>query len=404
MRNKIIVILSIFAVSWSQFLTPLNAAPTRAEAINVFVDPDFPLPVGDSLLSFYRKKQYTFMYKEIIPIASVNHTYFEILGSNGDGYPDFYGGIQQLYDGSKAAIFSAWDVNAPCCANSQPGSAPVEDQVSVIAKGDRTVTRQFGGEGTGMNSMINNFSWNLNEKVAMLAEIEPAGKNSIISAAIKVGNGPWEFMTSFLIPEKIDAGMPGGVSFIEDYGPGSESPQYRAMHVGPTIVADEYGNKTVFTNYYAMASSPSKGHRIQNVGDKLFVETGLSAQTGAKPDYRFQLLAPSIIPDFSDAIKLIESKTSGFSTKYQERLAREKAAAELAAIKAAEEAKAKEIAEANALAEAKAKAELEAKAKADEAAKLKLVSKKKSITCIKGNITKKIIGTNPKCPAGYKKK
>ena len=27
-----------------------------------------------------------------------------------------------------------------------------------------------------------------------------------------------------------------------------------------------------------------------------------------------------------------------------------------------------------------------------------------SIVCVKGGITKKIVGINPKCPAGYKKK
>ena len=32
------------------------------------------------------------------------------------------------------------------------------------------------------------------------------------------------------------------------------------------------------------------------------------------------------------------------------------------------------------------------------------ISKRKSINCIKGKITKKVTGTNPKCPTGYKKK
>jgi hypothetical protein len=32
------------------------------------------------------------------------------------------------------------------------------------------------------------------------------------------------------------------------------------------------------------------------------------------------------------------------------------------------------------------------------------VAVKKSITCVKGKITRKIAGTNPKCPAGFKKK
>jgi hypothetical protein len=31
-------------------------------------------------------------------------------------------------------------------------------------------------------------------------------------------------------------------------------------------------------------------------------------------------------------------------------------------------------------------------------------SSKKTITCIKGKLTKKIIAISPKCPSGYKKK
>jgi hypothetical protein len=38
---------------------------------------------------------------------------------------------------------------------------------------------------------------------------------------------------------------------------------------------------------------------------------------------------------------------------------------------------------------------MEAKAKADA---------QKSITCVKGKLKKKVSGTNPKCPKGYKKK
>ena len=37
-------------------------------------------------------------------------------------------------------------------------------------------------------------------------------------------------------------------------------------------------------------------------------------------------------------------------------------------------------------------------------AKSSVASKKKSITCTKGKLTKKIVGTNPKCPAGFKPK
>lgn len=405
MFKRVMLCLSLILSSTFYVNNLPASADQRAEAINIYVDPDFPLPAGDSLLSYYRKKKFTFMYKEIVPLVSSNTTYFEILGSNGEGFPDFYGGIQQLGDGTKAAIFSAWDVKSPCCASVLPGSAPIENQVTVLAKGARTVTRQFGGEGSGMNSMINNFEWKLNEKVSMVAEIEPAGEKSIISAAIRIGDGEWEFMTSFLVPIKLDAGMPGGASFIEDFGSGTPTPQKRSMLVGPTVVADEYGVMTPFTNYYVAASSPSLGHKITLQGPKLLVETGLSPQQEAKPDYRFTLDRPNSLPDFSAAIKLIEAQTTGTSTKYQERLAREKAAAELAAMKAAEEAKAKQIAEANAAAEAKAKAELEALAKEKLSQnKTSAPSKFKTITCYKGKVSKKITGKKPKCPSGFKQK
>jgi hypothetical protein len=35
---------------------------------------------------------------------------------------------------------------------------------------------------------------------------------------------------------------------------------------------------------------------------------------------------------------------------------------------------------------------------------VKQASKKSTITCVKGKLTKKVTGVNPKCPTGYKKK
>ena len=83
----------------------------RADVINVFFDPDTPLPAGETFKSYYERKKFVYVYREIIPTEVGGNTYFEILGANS-GYPDYYGGIQYFKDGSKAAIFSAWDVGA----------------------------------------------------------------------------------------------------------------------------------------------------------------------------------------------------------------------------------------------------------------------------------------------------
>jgi membrane protein involved in colicin uptake len=86
-------------------------------------------------------------------------------------------------------------------------------------------------------------------------------------------------------------------------------------------------------------------------------------------------------------------------------------AEQIAAEEVAAKAKAEAEAKAKAEMEAKAKAEMEAKAKADAEAKAKAemeakakADAQKSITCVKGKLKKKVSGTNPKCPKGYKKK
>jgi len=382
------------------FLATLQGTPaqaeglaTRADAVNVFYDPD--LAAGQSLLSFYQSRKFIYIYREIIPLEAANSTYFAILGSGG-GYPDFYGGIQLLYDGRKAAIFSVWDVGSDgACSSCQPGTAPEEKQASVWAKGPRTTTRMFGGEGTGMNSMIYDFEWKFGQKVAMLASVEPAGVGSLISAAFKNGDDPWEFATSFYVPARYDMGMPGNYSFVEDYaspGPSNES-QPRSYLVGPSLGEDKDGNRYYFTNVWVSANNSTgtgipNRHSVAIEGSWLRVRTGIPASPDSRINYRLQIPKPTTFPDISAAKALLESKVVGKSTRYQEELERIE-----------QEAKARALAEANAKAEAEARALIDAAKKA-AAAK----AKRTTITCVKGKAVKKVTGLRPKCPAGFKKR
>jgi len=392
-----------------------------ADRIDLFFDPEFPLPPGESLLTYYQGKKYRFMYREIIPTEVGGHTYFAILGSNG-GYPDFYGGIQHFKDGTKAAIFSAWDVGANgACGTCLPGTAPADKQVSVWAKGSRTVTRPFGYEGTGMNSMIYGFDWKIGQKVGMLASIEPAGNGSLISSAIKNGDEAWEFMTSFYVPTRYDMGMPGGYSFLEDWV--GESEITRSFLVGPSYLEDGNGVGIYFTNVYAYSSNISGAkipnrHSISIEGSWLKVRSGIPLQTSYSVEKRLQLIKPATFPDISKGKELLEKVVEGKSTRSIEFKAKQdaeaKAAAELKAkqdaeAKAAAELKAKQDAEAKAAAELKAKQDAEAKAAAElkakqEAAAKAAAAKKTTITCTKRKLTKKVTAVKPKCPAGYKKK
>jgi hypothetical protein len=269
--------------------------------------------------------------------------------------------------------------------------------------------------------MIYGFDWKLNQKVAMLASIEPAGTGSLISAAFKNGNEPWEFMTSFYVPTRYDMGMPGGYSFLEDWTGGAENIA-RSYLVGPSYLEDEDSNGAYLTNAYVGVHNPTgtkipNKHSITVENSWLRVRSGISIQASAKPEYRLQLQKPTQFPDIIEGKALLESKTAGKSTRYQEKLKRLEAAmaAKTAAdliVKAEAEAKAKIDALAKAEADAKAKIDALAKAAADEKAKAdakvlaaKLAAaKKNTITCVKGKVVKKVTGIKPKCPSGFSKK
>ena len=90
--------------------------------------------------------------------------------------------------------------------------------------------------------------------------------------------------------------------------------------------------------------------------------------------------------------ELLSRASTTRDTKVKEFTEREKILAEA---KAVADLKAKQEAEAKAVADLKAKQEAEAKA---------VASMKTTVTCTKGKVIKKVTGTSPKCPAGYKKK
>ena len=87
-------------------------------------------------------------------LSSTGGTYFEMTGFGGGGY----GGIQDLGRGRKANIFSLWD-------GGQDDKAQYDwhnEEKGVRVSG-------FGGEGTGMKSMMD-FDWKMNEPYTMWVE------------------------------------------------------------------------------------------------------------------------------------------------------------------------------------------------------------------------------------------
>ncbi|CAN2192834.1 ATP-synt_Fo_b domain containing protein [Candidatus Nanopelagicaceae bacterium] len=341
-----------------------------------FFDPD--PKSGETYFDVISRKQYRYIYKEVTISDSVNSTYFMINGLNGDPrFPDFYGGVQQLGDGSRIALFSTWDLGTSNCDyfSCKPEDAEQKNKISLFAKGARATGQRYGGEGTGMTSRINDLNWKVGQKISWLVSLEPAGADSLLSVAIKLEGEPWEFFASHLIPTRYKYGLGGGYGFIEDFGfptPFSK----RSMAIGPTIGETPDGVTDYFTNVYVGSGGAIKNkknrHKVTVVGPTILGEVGIAPQSDAEENYRLRLGIPSAKPDYIEGKLLLEMVTSEKSTRYQEeiqKLEADKKAKTEADAKAAAELKAKQEAEAKVAAELKAKQEAEAKVAAELKAK-----------------------------------
>ena len=406
MSFRILILLVCFALTST---SASIADDGRTDSLSFWVDSD--PPIGKTANDYWIDKQFIYNYRDVVVHKGIHHSYFMITGANVTSV-EFYGGVQEIYDGRHAVIFSVWDARVKCGNNDcYPDATDTANQAKLIKNSPEATTVRFDHEGNGISTMVYGANWQYEQKIGWLVNQEPADKGTLISAAYRLGDGPWKYIATYYVPRRYEMALTGGYGFIEDYNSPNTPTVLRSMTVGPTIMEDENGNQEVLTNIYIGSSADKNRHKIKVEGDSLNLAVGVEPQSDAKGDYRVRLGKPNIYTDYSGGKTVIQEAISGVTTLPQEKALRDKAKAEA---KAAADLKTKLEAEAKAAAELKAKQEAEAKAAADLKAKLeaeakakaaKIVMPKKSvITCVKGSTVAKITGINPKCPSGYKKK
>ena len=148
----------------------------------------------------------------------------------------------------------------------------------------------------------------------------------------------------------------------------------------------------------AMLADSGLGSNVRVVTSSVYAEELIkaAAELKAKQEAEAKEAAEKLAAELKAAADL-KAKQEAEAKEAAEKLAAElKAKQEEADAKAA----ADKLAAEKLAAELKAKQQAETKAAAAKAAALK----KKTITCIKGKLTKKVTAVKPVCPAGYKKK
>lgn len=158
----------------------------------------------------------------------------------------------------------------------------------------------------------------------------------------------------------------------------------------------------LFASHLKVNGSLNRGFYELKISEglaKCFWGINVSSKTGASvtisyPGSDKEAAVETVVTSFKDGIFQVQATNFTFSSPtIKAKILSQNSNSD--SNSAASELKAKQDAEAKAAGELKTKEEVEAKAAA---------VKKRTITCVKGKLTKKVTAVKPVCPSGYKKK
>jgi hypothetical protein len=244
-------------------------------------------------VSFGYTGESTWLQREIIVEKSAPNTYFSMIGNNT---PPFYMGIQQLGNDSsgnpkKVALFSAWDVYADNnCTNCSSTAKQNYGLIKVVKLGDGVRGGRFGGEGTGAQAFIDNFNWQIGDRVQALVHLVPVTDGTQLSSAIRINDGEWKFFATYFYPKEFKSLQPG-YSFVEDFG--STPNQERSAVYQNSWMESEYAETTAQMNQVVVTPNASNTNRFfhKTVGRDfgVWVKSGGSADYSETPSYSFEI-------------------------------------------------------------------------------------------------------------------
>ena len=160
------------------------------------------------------------IYGEVKVSSSVPGSYFSVLGFNCG-----YFGIQELYDGSKVAIFSIWDPGDPFNFGAKADSVEEHLRTKNLYAGPGVDVSRFGGEGTGGKSMMP-FDWKVGDTCRFAVHARRDGDHRAAYTGYLWRDGAWFKMATFsTLQSKGDPAMKGVYSFVEDFRRTAESRQ-----------------------------------------------------------------------------------------------------------------------------------------------------------------------------------
>ena len=160
------------------------------------------------------------VYGEAKVAKSVPGSYFCVVG-----FSCGYFGIQELYDGSKVAIFSIWDPGDPFDFGANPEGVDEKIRTKNLYAGEGVKIKRFGGEGPGGQSMMP-FDWKIGETYRFAVNVRKDGDHRAAFTGYLYRDGAWFKMATFsTLQTKGNPAIRSVYSFVEDFRRTPESRQ-----------------------------------------------------------------------------------------------------------------------------------------------------------------------------------
>lgn len=183
----------------------------------IYVEPNFSTHFGRRGPSVHLgyvlpKENVEWFYNEVIvpEEGDVPGSYYMACGF-GEGYF----GMQNNSPQKRRILFSVWSP----FETDNPADIPDSLRVTPVKKGENTIVKDFGNEGSGGQSFMH-YDWKAGERCRFLMGVKPDGNGNTIYTAYFFDNnqGKWTLIASFRRPQT-STWYTGAHSFLENFSP-----------------------------------------------------------------------------------------------------------------------------------------------------------------------------------------
>jgi hypothetical protein len=209
---------------------------------------------------------------ELPPGRDIEYAYSELtVPAGGDpigsffmanGFGQGYFGLQVKSPTERWVLFSVWSPHA----TDRPAEIPEGSRVVLLRKGAGVRVGEFGGEGSGGQSVLV-YPWKAETTYRFLTAVQPDGRGSTIYRAWfgEVGRDGWQLIASFRRP-KTDTLLTGFHSFLENFDERNGHLGRRARHGNPWV-RDRAGVWHEITRARFTGDATARGgHRLDYAG------------------------------------------------------------------------------------------------------------------------------------------